>query len=135
MFDFTLQFVVFVVVAYLFGSSDGVQWQPEPVHTNWRLLNCNFLDGSFWLVGLNGTILQSDSIPLSLKGSMLANNGGYELTISGLASDTARLQVRTNIAAGEWSDLITLTNDQYPLKWVDANTTSNSTRFYRAVSP
>jgi hypothetical protein len=117
------------------GSTDSAVWQPEVVHSSYELSDCSFLNGSFWLVGLNGAILQSDAFGDLLKGRMLPADTGYELTLFGIAGSVYRMQARTSFSDGDWSDVITLTNTQDTATWVDTDAAQYPSRFYRAVSP
>jgi hypothetical protein len=118
-------------------STNGLDW--EDITTNvpvyGGLNSLAFYDGSFWLCGGTGALLQSDSadgIP-RLAGAMLTGKSGFQLKISLNVPPTYRIQVSTNLAGGSWQDVITNTA---PLSvWTDTNVLASPIRLYRIISP
>ena len=118
-------------------STNGMDWQDitTNVPVSVVLNSVAFLDGSFWLCGANGALLQSDSadgIP-RLAGATLAGNAGFQLKILLNVPPTYRIQVATNLAANSWQDVVT--NSAPTSVWTDTNVSGSSIRMYRIASP
>jgi hypothetical protein len=119
------------------GSTNGVNWQDisSKVPTVPNASSVAFLNQSFWIVGSNGSMLQSDSadgIP-RLNGTMLAGNSGFQLKIPLNVPSTYRIQVSTNLSANSWQDVVT--NYAPTSVWTDTNALGSSVRLYRIASP
>ncbi len=134
------------------ASTNGVNWQDitaqVPTIPNGRSVSglgmnqvfpdassIAFLNQSFWLVGNNGAILQSDStdgIP-RLAGAWLPNNGGFRLKIPLNVPPQYRFQCSTNFLA--WQDLVSITNGIPPAVWDDTNALKSPAGFYRVAAP
>jgi hypothetical protein len=119
------------------GSTNGVNWQDisSKVPTVQNASSVAFLNQSFWIVGRNGSMLQSDSadgIP-RLNGTMLAGNSGFQLKIPLNVPSTYRIQVSTNLSANSWQDVVT--NSAPTSVWTDTNVLGSSVRLYRIASP
>ena len=118
-------------------STNGMDWQDitTKVPASVGLNSVAFLDGSFWLCGANGALLQSAStggIPC-LAGTMLTGNAGFQLKILLNVPPTYRIQVATNLAANSWKDVVT--NSAPTSVWTDTNALGSSVRLYRIASP
>jgi hypothetical protein len=118
-------------------STNGADWQDiatnVPVSAGLYTISC--LNGSFWLCGTIGTLVQSDSadgIP-HLAGSMLPGKSGYQLKIILNVPPTYRIQVSTNLMANSWQDAVT--NTASISTWTDTNAFAHPFQMYRVVSP
>jgi hypothetical protein len=122
----------------LVASADGINWQDitTKVPANVALVNAAYLDGSFWLSGGNGAILQSDSsdgIP-HLLGALSPDRSDFQLKVTLNCPPTYRVQIKTNLTTG-WQDTATVTNPVSPYIWTDTNGIGSPIRLYRIASP
>ena len=116
-------------------SPDGMTWTMRQKKARKDLWSVSYGAGTYVIVGLNGTILQSDSaIPASLAGRYLANQG-YEVSLTVEVGRSYRLQTASNLVSAPWDDLVTLTNTFPTNQFTDASATNFSKRYYRAVTP
>ena len=118
-------------------SANGVNWQDisTKVPTVPNASSVAFLNQSFWIVGDDGSMLQSDStdgIP-RLTGAMLAGNLGFQLKIPLNVPPMYRIQASTNLATDVWQDVVT--NSSPANVWTDTNVLGFPIRMYRIVSP
>jgi len=123
----------------LLASTNGLAWEniTGKVPTSVALSAVSFLDGSFWLCGGNGAILQSDSadgLP-RLAGARLPDNAGYQVKVTLNVPTPCRVQVTTNLAGHSWQDVGLITNPVAPVVWTDAAPPGAPLRLYRVVSP
>jgi hypothetical protein len=119
------------------ASTNGVNWQDisTKVPTVPNASSVAFLNQSFWIVGDDGSMLQSDStdgIP-RLAGTMLAGNLGFQLKIPLNVPPMYRIQASTNLATDVWQDVAT--NSSPSNVWTDTNVLGFPIRMYRIVSP
>jgi hypothetical protein len=119
-------------------STDGTNWSDIstkiPTITNVRSIA--FINQSFWIVGDNGMLLQSDvadGIP-HLGGAMLSGNGGIKLTVTLNPAASYRVQFRTNFT-DTWHDVYTNSNPISSDAWTDTNASQFPAGYYQIVSP
>ena len=116
-------------------SPDGFTWTnltPVSVQTLW---GATYGDGTFVVVGDQGTILQSGrASELSLAVGNGLGAAGFELLVLGTPGGRYTLQASTNLNTSGWLDLISFTNSQATFSFTDATATNFSQRFYRAVT-
>jgi len=125
-------------VNLLLQSTNGVDWEniTTKIPAYVGLNSTSFLEGSFWVCGQNGAILQSDStngLP-RLAVSMLPGNTAFQLKITLNAPGAYRIQAATNLQANFWQDVANISNAVSPFIWTD-NAPTFPPRFYRVVSP
>lgn len=126
-----------VAMNVLLWSTDATNWSDitTKLPTSAGLSRVLFLNGSFWLCGANGTLLQSDSldgIP-RLSGAMLPGTTAFQLKVLLNAPSNYRVQVATNLQLpNSFQDLANVTN---ATAWTDTNASAWPVRFYRIVSP
>jgi hypothetical protein len=123
----------------LLQSTNGVNWEDisTKIPASVGLNSIKFLNGSFWVCGENGGILQTDSldgIP-RLEGTLLDGNAGFQLRLTLNVPQSWRIQASTSLVAPSWQDLVTITNPTPPFIWNDTNAASHPIRFYRVASP
>jgi hypothetical protein len=118
-------------------STNGVDWQD--IHLNvplgGTLRSVAYLDGSFWITGDAGAILQSDSadgVP-RLAGQMLSGGSGFQVRITLNAPSAYRIQCSTNLANDTWENLAVITNSVSPFTWIDTEANNSPTRIYRTA--
>ncbi len=63
--------------------------------------------------------------------SVAATNGGFELTVNGLAGPDYALQASSNLL--QWDNVFITNSPAVPFIWADTNTAGNPARFYRIV--
>jgi hypothetical protein len=126
-------FVACADYGIILASTNGTNWvvrQTKSVRDLWAAAYVN----SSWIVaGINGTILQSDSTAIPWLVGNLDENDGFRLTISGEVGRAYRLQAASNFSTGNWQDLFAWTNTTGTTQFLDV--TQLPRRFYRAVSP
>ena len=118
-------------------STDGLIWQnistklPSALNAS----SVAFLNQSFWIVGDNGSILQSDSIDgiPQFNGTMKSDSGCFRLKISLNIPPQYRIQFSTNFST--WLDLASFTNSSSPAIWDDTNVLKSPVGFYRIATP
>ena len=96
-----------------------------------------FAEGSFWVCGLNGVILQSDSadgLP-RLIGTTLPDSNSFQLGVVLNVPPVFRIQASATLQPNSWQDLVAVTNSVSPFVWTDSNLGGNPSRFYRVVTP
>jgi hypothetical protein len=120
-------------------STNGLDWQDvtASVPAATALGGVAFLDGSFWVTGDNGTILQSDSVDAlpRLTGGLLPGDRGFRLQITLNAPPSHRIQTCTDPQFNTWLEVACVTNCRSPYTWIDTNVTRAPIRLYRIVSP
>lgn len=121
----------------LLWSTDATNWSDitTKLPTSAGLSRVPFLNGSFWLCGGNGTLLQSDSIDgiPHLSGNILPGSAGFQVKVLLNAPSTYRVQVATNLQLpNTFQDLTNVTNASI---WTDTNACTWPVRLYRIVSP
>jgi len=121
----------------LLQSSNGTDWQDitTKVPAYVGLNSISFLEGSFFLCGNTGAILQSDSVDHLPHLSGVMRSEGFQIKLVQNAPPGYRIQACTNIASQSWQDLVTITNPASPFVWIDSNALAFPIRFYRAVGP
>lgn len=118
-------------------STDGVNREDitTQVPANTGLNSITFLEGSFWIGGENGTILQSDStdgIPRIAPKMVAGEPFQFQITLN--APFAFRIQSSTNLTMNSWQDIASISNCVPPFTWIDAAPAFEN-RFYRLVSP
>src|SRR5437773_1397778 len=117
------------------SSGDGYAWSERAPGSVQALRGAVYGNGSFLVVGDQGTILQSAG-PADFR---LTANGfgttGFQLTVVGAPGSRYRLQALTYFNPSNWVDLITITNPQSTISLTDTTATMFPQRFYRLVSP
>ncbi len=121
------------------ASSNGINWQDVSlkIPTINPVSATAFLNNSFWIMGQNGMILQSDSadgVP-HLFGPTRTGNGGIQLKVSILPAAPYRVQFRTNLLSDTWHDVMTNPSPITSDTWTDTNAPNFLSGFYRVVSP
>ncbi len=103
----------------LLTSSNGVDWIRRNPGTREGLYGAAFMNGSFWIVGAAGAILESVQVsPMTLFARRTL--GGVELTCSGGESGRVyELQTCTNAFGDHWLQLYRFTNGQAEYRFVD----------------
>ncbi len=119
-------------------STNGTNWQniSTKIPTTANVRSIAYLNQSFWIVGDNGMLLQSDvadGIP-HLAGAMMSGNGGIALKVTLNPPVSYRVQFRTNIT-DNWHDVYTNSSPTGSDTWTDTNAAQRPSGFYRIVSP
>ncbi|HWD92316.1 MAG TPA: hypothetical protein VG938_08205 [Verrucomicrobiae bacterium] len=120
-------------------STNGTNWQnvSTKIPTTTLVRSIDYVNQSFWIVGANGMILQSDvadGIP-RLAGSMIPGNAGMKLSVTLNPSASYRVQFRTNLLTDIWRDIYVQTNAISSDTWTDTNAVKSPGGFYRIASP
>jgi hypothetical protein len=118
-----------------FSSIDGTNWVDitTKVPVSVTLNRVAFLNGSFWLCGANGTLVQSDSIDGMPQLAGSSRNNGFQINVLMNTPQIYRIQARSDLSSTNlWQDLVSLTNAS---SWIDTNATSMPARLYRVISP
>ncbi len=121
-------------------STNGTNWNDmtSSVPAGTALNSVAFLsDGTFWVTGDQGTILQSDSMDglPRLTGSILPGNSGFATRITLNVPPSYRIQVCTNTATWLWNDAATITTPTPPYIWIDPKPCTDELRLYRVAVP
>jgi len=134
---------------YLVGGTDGADvFLSSSNGTNWQFITTKiptantgrsiaYLNQSFWIVGDNGMILQSDAadgIP-HLAGFKMPGNGGVKLNVTLNPPASYRVQFRNNLLTDTWHDIYTNASPITSDTWTDTNAFQVPSGFYRVVSP
>jgi hypothetical protein len=136
-FDYEyLKYSDFVSVNVLLQSTNGVTWEDitTKVPAAIGLDSVGFLDGSFWLCGENGALLQSDSTDGLPRLAAAMQPSGFQVRLTLNVPSACRVQALTNPAGNYWQDVGSITNPVVPV-WTDSNAPGVPMRFYRTVSP
>jgi len=120
-------------------STNGTNWQnvSTKVPTTTNVRSISYVNQSFWIVGDNGLLLQSDvadGIP-HFVGSMMAGNGGIKLKVTQNPAASYRVQFCTNLLTDTWHDVYTNSTPITSDSWTDANASQRPAGYYRIVSP
>jgi hypothetical protein len=120
-------------------SSNGTNWQniSTKIPTAAIARSVAYLNQSFWIVGDNGMILQSDvadGIP-HLAASPMPGNAGIRLAVTLNPAGSYRVQFRTNLLTDTWHDVYTNSSPITSDSWTDTNTWQRPSGYYRIVSP
>ena len=117
----------------LLTSTNGVDWIRRNPGTHEKLYGAAFINGSFWILGSAGAILESVQIP-PITLFARSTSEGVELTSSGGESGRVyELQSCTNALGSQWRHLDTFTNGPDAYRFVDPVEHAHS--FYRLTSP
>ena len=120
-------------------STNGTNWQniSLKISTTTLLHSIAYVNHSFWIVGDNGMLLQSDSADGAphVSGSIMPGNGGVKLNVTINPPAGYHVQFRTNLLTDTWRDIYTQTNLITSDTWTDTNTLKLPSGFYRVVSP
>jgi hypothetical protein len=128
------QFVACADYGIILVSTNGTNWVVRQTKSMRNLWAGAYVNSSWVVAGVNGTILQSDSTAIPwLAGAFDSDQGGFRLTISGELGRSYRLQGSTNFSVENWQDLLVWTNTTGTTQFLDV--TQLPRRFYRAVSP
>jgi hypothetical protein len=119
-------------------STNGTNWQniSTKIPTAVIVHSTAYVNQSFWIVGDNGMLLQSDvadGIP-HFAGAMMPGNGGLKLKVTLNPPVSYRVQFRTNMTDG-WHDVYTNSTPTGSDIWTDTNAAQRPSGFYRIVSP
>jgi hypothetical protein len=118
------------------SSGDGITWTGRKTLGVVDFSGISYGNSTFVAVGNGGLILQSDSFaPAQLRGRVLTNSAGFQLTITGEIGRTYRLQASADLQVSNWVDLFTFTNTLGTTNFIDSYATNLPKRFYRAISP
>jgi hypothetical protein len=120
------------------SSTNGTNWQniSMKIPTSVNVRSIAYVYQSFWIVGDNGMLLQSDvadGIP-HLAGSMMPGKGGMKLNVTLNPPVSYRVQFRTNFL-DTWHDVYTNSSPISSDTWTDTNALQLPSGFYRIVSP
>jgi hypothetical protein len=117
-------------------SPDGTTWTPRNVGLTGgqNLYGAAFLNGRFFVVGSNGTILESDPFPQLFALQIQRGIGQNFFTIFSAPGNSFRVQASTNLVNSVWTDLATFNNPSGITPWTNSTAGFNQ-RFYRAISP
>jgi hypothetical protein len=119
-------------------STNGTNWSDvsTKIPTATSVRSIAYINQSFWIVGDNGMLLQSDvadGIP-HLGGAMISGNGGITLKVTLNPAASYRVQFRTNML-DTWRDIYTNANPASSTTWTDTNSSQLPSGFYRIVTP
>ncbi len=112
------------------SSPDGVNWTPHNVF-DYASLNITYANGSFWVLGDQGLIVECRVIP-EVASIQLLSNGAPNITVSGVGGMTNSIQTSTDLKTWFTLTNVSLTNGIG--QFVDLSTTNLLQRFYRAVA-
>jgi hypothetical protein len=117
-------------------SPDGFAWTSRTPVSVQTLRGAAYGNGTFVVVGDQGTILQSDlATELSLAVGRRLGAAGFELLVLGTPGSRSTLQMSTNLNTSRWIDQVTFTNSETPFSLTIATPATIPQQFYRAVSP
>ncbi len=120
--------------AIVLSSPDGTTWIPRDIGATGgqSLYGSSFLNNRFVVVGIAGTILESDAVaPLF---DLQIHHDGKGLTVFVPSGSNFRIQTSTNLSSGNWVDAASF-NDASPItQWTNTAIGLNSV-FYRVISP
>ena len=131
-----LGYVYLASANVLVQSTNGVTWEDitTKVPAGIGLNSVGFLDGSFWLCGENGALLQSDSIDGLPRLAAAMQPSGFQVRLTLNVPSTCRVQALTNLDGDSWQDVGSITNPVVPV-WTDSSAPGLPRRLYRIVSP
>jgi hypothetical protein len=120
-------------------STNGTNWSDVSTRIPTAASVCSiaYANQSFWIVGDNGMLLQSDvfdGIP-HLGGAMVSGNGGMTLKVTLNPPAAYRVQFRTNLFTDSWHDIYTNTSLVSSTTWTDTNSSQLPSGLYRVVTP
>lgn len=121
------------------SSTNGTNWETisTKIPSAIAVHSVTYLNQSFWILGDNGMILQSDvadGIP-HFAGSMMSGNGGMKLKVTLNPAASYRVQFCTNLVTDTWRDVYTNTSLVSSDTWIDTNAAQRASGLYRIVSP
>jgi len=116
-----------------FVSTDGLNWQRNPINVKISLKDMAYGLGTFVAVGASGSILQSEDVRVPWLSGNLALTNGFEISVNGELGRAYRLQTSDDLRV--WSDVCTYTNAEYLARLTDAAATNRANGYYRVVSP
>jgi hypothetical protein len=123
----------------LLRSFDGEHWQnlSSTVPTSWSVFSSTFLQGSFWVSGEAGTILQSDPVIAQtfLVGKFLPGSNDYQLSVWGGEMQDYVIQASSNGLDGPWFDRVHVTDSPPCYNWTISNIVSGSGLFRTRWAP
>jgi len=119
-------------------STDGTNWSDVStrIPTTTIVRSIAYANQSFWIVGDNGMILQSDVVDGSphLAVPVMSTNGGLKLNVTLNSAASYRVQFRTNFL-DSWHDVYTNSSSITSDSWTDTNASQRPSGYYRIVSP
>ena len=118
----------------LLSSTNGLDWVPRNPSTTLALYGARYINDTFFLLGANGTILQSLPLnPMWLTGAWNSAQDQFEVTIMCTAGQNFRLQSCDSFAGGLWVDRAVFSDSPSQVTFIDTTLTGPSGRFYRAI--
>lgn len=117
------------------SSQDGMNWKQHYIGSQAGLSGLTFGNGTFAACSIIGEIFQSAPVGIPSLDCRVEGAGGFRLFLSGEIGRGYRIQIRTNLAEGDWEDFLSFTNTSPVMEFLDASVTNLPSRFYRAVSP
>ena len=118
----------------LLSSTNAVDWIPRKPSTSLALYGARYINGTFFVLGANGAILQSAPLnPIQLAGTWNRSLGQFEVTITGKPGQSFRLQSCDSFGNGMWFDRSTFSNTTGSVTFVDNTPVTSSGRLYRVV--
>jgi hypothetical protein len=117
-------------------SADGQTWSALNVGLmdGQNLYGCSFLNGRFDVVGDGGTILDSGVVAPLLDLQLRRISGANIFTIFDAAQQSYRLQFTTNLAASQWTDVLTNSTPSPINLWTNTSISAIA-GYYRVISP
>ena len=119
-------------------STDGTNWSDVStrIPTTTIVRSIAYANQSFWIVGDNGMLLQSDVADASphLAAPVMSENGGLKLSVTLNSAASYRVQFRTNFL-DSWRDVYTNSSPITSDSWTDTNASQRASGYYRIVSP
>jgi hypothetical protein len=117
-------------------SVDGQTWSTLNVGLmdGQNLYGCSSLNDRFDVVGDGGTILESGDVAPLLDLQLRRISGANIFTIFDAAQQSYRLQSTTNLAASQWTDVLTNSAPSPINLWTNTNLSARAV-YYRIISP
>lgn len=117
-------------------SPDGVAWSLREDIPPINIHGAAFGNGTFVLVGQQGSILQSGFVsPVEMKSPTLNTDGSFSVTIAAERGRVLKLRGTLELADPAWIDLVTMTNEGSILMLTDPAPPKNQNRFYQVTEP
>lgn len=117
----------------MFTSEDGTNWIRRVTGCGNDLRFITYSEGSFYAVGNNETILQSDQVDASLRIARVNAEGAIRVEVLGESGRNYRLQGSMNLTT--WTDLLEFIAGASAARFEDDIDSGGRWRFYRVISP
>ncbi len=115
-------------------SPDALTWTPKQSGTTNDLYGVAYGNDAFVVVGAQGTILESGVRPFSIRFKRVqAHPTGFETYLASEPGRSFRIETSTNLV--HWSEASVQTQSKDGVLFLDAATTAQPQKFYRAVAP